>query len=420
MYDLIPTASKAPCITVFGVGGCGCNTINQLSQSTLNDNIKLIAVNTDAQSLAISQCDTQLQIGTETTKGLGAGADPEKGFEAAQESEQTIKEIVELADVIFITGGMGGGTGTGAIPFIASIAVQLNKPFVAVVTTPFEFEGHQRNQLAHAGVENLMQQASSVIVLPNDKLAKTLDKKITLVNAFFESNRILQDVLQGLTATISQSGLINIDLNDFIAVVNHQGRAAMGVARKSEGQDLTHTINNALNNPLLEEVDFSRAKGAIVSVMATEDIELSQYNAIGELLQQQLDPSAMVIIGLTIIPDLSCELELMIIATGIDSDAIEESKTPTKQGSSSAEDVTKTVIIHSDSSTNIIDKSSNNTKENRIDSNANNARFDTSELFCLQDFLVEKSRKEEQKEIAGLDLDSPTCIRWGAKVIGDT
>ncbi|WP_299570094.1 cell division protein FtsZ [uncultured Shewanella sp.] len=415
MYDLIPNTSKAPYITVFGVGGCGCNTINQLSESALNDNIKLIAVNTDAQSLAISQCDTQLQIGTETTKGLGAGADPEKGFEAAQESEQQIKEIIELADVIFITGGMGGGTGTGAIPFIASIAAQLNKPLVAVVTTPFEFEGHQRNLLAQVGVEKLMQQASSVIVLPNDKLIKTLDKKITLVNAFFESNRILQDVLQGLTTTISQSGLINIDLNDFVAVVSHQGRAAMGVARQAEGQDLTHTINSALNNPLLEEVDFSLAKGAIVSVMATEDIELSQYNAIGEILQQQLDPSAMVIIGLTILPELASELELMIIATGIGSDvtATEEIK-PTKQGCSSEEGSTNTVIKNSDSSVNTLVNPNNS----GITRNANNDRFDTSELFCLQDFLIEKSQKEEQKQIADLDLDSPTCIRWGAKVIG--
>lgn len=158
---------------------------------------------------------------------------------------------------------MGGGTGTGAIPFIASVAAELNKPLVAVVTTPFCFEGHQRNQLANTGVEQLMQHANAVIVLPNDKLAETLDKKITLVNAFFESNRILQDVLLGLTTTISQSGIINIDLNDFIAVVSHQGRAAMGVAKQVKGEDLQLTINNALKNPLLEEVDLSHAKGRL-------------------------------------------------------------------------------------------------------------------------------------------------------------
>ncbi|WOT05023.1 cell division protein FtsZ [Shewanella youngdeokensis] len=317
MFDLLTQDHPLPRIAVFGVGGCGCNTINQLAASPLSDNVQLVAVNTDAQSLAASQCNTRLQIGLETTKGLGAGAKPEKGHEAAQESAAQLKELITFADIIFITGGMGGGTGTGAIPFIASIATELNKPLVAVVTTPFSFEGHQRNRLANNGVEQLMQQANAVIVLPNDKLIETLEKKISLLNAFFESNRILQDVLLGLTTTISQSGLINIDLNDFIAVVSHQGRAAMGVAKQEKGEDLQVTINNALKNPLLEEVDLTHAKGAIVSVMATEDIELSQYNSIGASIQQQLDPSALVIIGLTIVPELECELELMIIATGI-------------------------------------------------------------------------------------------------------
>ena len=321
MFDILSQNSQTPRIAVFGVGGCGCNTINQLSQSLLNDNVQLIAVNTDAQSLAISQCCTRLQIGLETTKGLGAGAKPQKGHEAAQESEAQLREFIDLADIIFITGGMGGGTGTGAIPFMASVAAELNKPLVAVVTTPFSFEGDQRSQLAKIRVDQLMQHANAVIVLPNDLLAKKLDKKVTLVNAFFESNRILQDVLQGLTTTISQSGLINIDLNDFVAVVSHQGRAAMGVSKQIHGEDLQLTINNALKNPLLEDVDLTQAKGAIVSVMATENIELSQYHTIGETLHKQLDPSALVIIGLTIVPELDCELELMVIATGIQAPA---------------------------------------------------------------------------------------------------
>jgi cell division protein FtsZ len=376
MFDLLTQNHQSPSIAVFGVGGCGCNTINQLTQSPLSDNVQLIAVNTDAQSLAASQCNTRLQIGLEATKGLGAGANPEKGHEAALESEAQLKELITFADIIFITGGMGGGTGTGAIPFIASVAAELNKPLVAVVTTPFNFEGHQRNLLANNGVEQLMQHANAVIVLPNDKLIETLEKKISLVNAFFESNRILQDVLLGLTTTISQSGLINIDLNDFIAVVSHQGRAAMGVAKQEKGEDLQITINNALKNPLLEEVDLTNAKGAIVSVMATEDIELSQYNNIGASIQQQLDPSALVIIGLTIVPELDCELELMIIATGIQ---------PPSAHSATLVDVA-ILPPHKD-------------------------RFDSLELVNVNDLLKTRSRDGRNDPNYESELDIPTYTR---------
>ncbi|WP_144211428.1 cell division protein FtsZ [Shewanella donghaensis] len=376
MFDLLAQTKQTPRIAVFGIGGCGCNTINQLSQSPLNDNVQLIAVNTDAQSLETSQCETRLQIGLETTKGLGAGAKPQKGHEAAQESEAQLRELIELADIIFFTGGMGGGTGTGAIPFMASIATELNKPLVVVVTTPFSFEGHQRNLLANKGVDELMQHANAVIVLPNDKLAKTLDKKVSLVNAFFESNRILQDVLLGLTTTISQSGLINIDLNDFIAVVDHQGQAAMGVAKQMPGEDLQLTINNALKNPLLEDVDLTHAKGAIVSVMASENIELSQYNFIGETLHQQLDESALVIIGLTIVPELDCELELMVIATGI--------QTPTEHSA---------VIV--DASTITPQKE----------------RFTSVELLNIHEFLKEKSDSSNDDKHDLAELDTPTYTR---------
>ncbi|WP_076539357.1 cell division protein FtsZ [Shewanella sp. UCD-KL21] len=376
MFDLVTQNSPSPRIAVFGVGGCGCNTINQLSQSPLNDNVQLIAVNTDAQSLQAARSSTRLQIGIEATKGLGAGAKPEKGQAAAQESEAQIKELIELADIIFITGGMGGGTGTGAIPFMASVAAALNKPLIAVVTTPFSFEGQQRNRLANEGVDELMQHANAVIVLPNDKLAKTLDKKVSLVNAFFESNRILQDVLLGLTTTISQSGLINIDLNDFIAVVSHHGRAAMGVAKQMPGEELQLTINSALKNPLLADVELTHAKGAIVSVMASENIELSQYNMIGETLLQQLDPSALVIIGLTIVPELDCELELMVIATGIHA--------------------------ATDSAAIIMDD---------VKAPPSTDRFASLELLNLHDFLKEKSAGSNDDSHCLAELDVPTYTR---------
>ncbi|QYJ87202.1 cell division protein FtsZ [Shewanella mesophila] len=375
MFEILTQNSQVPRIAVFGVGGCGCNTINQLIQVPFGDNVHFVAVNTDAQALAASQCSTRLQIGLETTKGLGAGAKPQQGHDAAQESEAELRELIELADIIFITGGMGGGTGTGAIPFMASVAKDLNKPLVAVVSSPFGFEGYQRNQLAKTGVEQLMQYADAVIVLPNDQLSKALDKKVSLVNAFFESNRILQDVLLGLTTTISQSGLINIDLNDFIAVVSHQGRAAMGVAKQVAGEDLLLTINKALKNPLLEDVDLTQAKGAIVSVIATESIELSQYNKIGETLHQQLDPGALVILGLTIVPQLDCELELMVIATGI--------QAPTEG------------LL---------------TQDKVVISQSKNDRFRSAELINVHDFL-EKQASSKHEQPFSTELDIPTYTR---------
>ncbi|WP_163931292.1 cell division protein FtsZ [Paraferrimonas sp. SM1919] len=316
-FDIISQQNKQLNITVLGVGGCGCNTINQLQNTIQNDNVKLVAVNTDSQSLVAAKCETRLQLGPETTRGLGAGANPEVGLAAAAESEDIIRESIEFADVVFLTGGMGGGTGTGAIPYINSLASELNKPVIVVVTTPFSFEGDQRCQQAENGVDKLLDLNNAVIVLPNDKLVETLDKKITMKNAFIESNRILQDVLQGLVTTICQSGMVNVDLNDFITVISHKGRAAMGVARQYESHDIEHTIKKALNNPLLAEVDLSQAQGAIISVLVSDDIELDQYQQICTSVSGQLSPKAVVIIGLTEVENLDCELELMIIATGM-------------------------------------------------------------------------------------------------------
>ncbi|MCG9755438.1 cell division protein FtsZ [Shewanella insulae] len=370
MFDLIPQGGYLPKILVVGVGGCGCNTINQLSQAELSDSVQLVAVNTDAQSLANAQCTSRLQIGDQSTRGLGAGANPEKGLAAAKESEQAINELVEDADLVFITGGMGGGTGTGAMPFIASLVKPLGKPLVAVVTIPFAFEGEQRNRVALQGVEKLAEQANSLIVLPNDKLVAMLDEKITLVNAFNQSNRVLQDVLQGLTVTISQSGLINIDLNDFVTVISHQGRAAMGVARQQGRETLADTVAQALNNQLLEEMELSKAKGAIVSVVATEAVELNQYHAIGDLVHQHLGSQAQVIIGLSIVPELECELEIMVIATGMP--GAREVSQPSE-------------------------------------------RFNNAELLNITDFLKERGeplvREEETHEISPEVYDIPSCIR---------
>ncbi len=318
MFELVPKNGHTPRIIVFGVGGCGCNTINQLSQVSLNENVQLAAVNTDTQSLEASTCNISLQIGAEVTKGLGAGSNPQKGLEAAQESKAEIEELISTADIVFVTGGMGGGTGTGAIPFIASIAEQQNKPLLAIVTTPFRIEGEKRVSFAQDGVDKLKEHANSLIVLPNDKLIETLDKKISVKNAFIESNRVLQDVLVGLTAIITQSGFINIDLNDFIAVVSHKGRAAMGVARLEDGEELADTITKALKNPLLEDIDLTNTKGAIISVIATSEIELNRYYGIIDLVQQQLNGKALLINGLTFVDELDCELELMVIATGIE------------------------------------------------------------------------------------------------------
>ncbi|WP_297895668.1 cell division protein FtsZ [Shewanella sp.] len=330
MFELITneSATTQPKLMVFGVGGCGCNTIHQLSQVNLPTSVELVSVNTDAQSMAATHSHFSIQIGPQTTKGLGAGAKPDVGCAAAIESAETLKQQMQNADIIFITAGLGGGTGTGALPQVAKFARELAKPVIAVVTLPFGFEGHHRAMNAKAGLNELLSCANAVIVLPNDKLAEVLGAKVTLLNAFNESNKILQDVLLGLANTISQAGLINIDLNDFISVISRQGRAAMGVSQLTQNEDLTTTVKRAMQNPLLDDVDLSQAQAAIVSVVAKDTIELSQYNQIGATVHQQLPSDALVIIGLTVDPNLTTELEVMVIATGITNQPLEDESIP--------------------------------------------------------------------------------------------
>lgn len=319
MFELIhETATGAmPKLTVFGVGGCGCNTINQLSQVNLPSSVELISVNTDAQAMAATSSHYRIQIGPQTTKGLGAGAKPDVGCAAAIESAQALTEQMQHSDIVFLTAGLGGGTGTGALPQVAKLARELTKPVIAVVTMPFSFEGQHRKTNAEAGLQELLESANAVIVLPNDKLAEVLGAKVTLLNAFKESNKILQDVLLGLANTISQAGLINIDLNDFISVISRQGRAAMGVSSLQGDEDLISAVKRAMQHPLLDNIELNQAQAAIVSVVAKDTIELSQYNQIGATVHEQLPRDALVIIGLTIDPNLESELEIMVIATGI-------------------------------------------------------------------------------------------------------
>lgn len=319
MFELISegSASTMPKLTVLGVGGCGCNTINQLSHANLPPSVELVSVNTDAQAMAATSSHARIQIGPQTTRGLGAGAKPDVGCAAAIESAQELSQQMQHADIVFLTAGLGGGTGTGALPQVARLARELLKPVIAVVTTPFSFEGQHRAANAEAGLQALLESANAVIVLPNDKLAEVLGAKVTLLNAFKESNKILQDVLLGLATTISQAGLINIDLNDFISVISRQGRAAMGVSNLKADDDLVSAVKRAMQHPLLDNIQLNQAQAAIVSVVAKDTIELSQYNQIGATVHEQLPKDALVIIGLTIDPELESELEIMVIATGI-------------------------------------------------------------------------------------------------------
>ncbi|MGL5360531.1 MAG: cell division protein FtsZ, partial [Shewanella sp.] len=304
MFELISegAASAMPKLIVLGVGGCGCNTINQLSQVNLPPSVELVSVNTDAQAMAATSSHARIQIGPQTTRGLGAGAKPDVGCAAAIESAQELSQQMQHADIVFLTAGLGGGTGTGALPQVARLARDLAKPVIAIVTMPFSFEGQHRAANAEAGLQELLGSANAVIVLPNDKLAEVLGAKVTLLNAFKESNKILQDVLLGLANTISQVGLINIDLNDFISVISRQGRAAMGVSHLNGEGDLVATVKRAMQHPLLDNIELNRAQAAIVSVVAKDTLELSQYNQIGATVHEQLPKDALVIIGLTIEP----------------------------------------------------------------------------------------------------------------------
>lgn len=311
--------SKSPhsaVIKVIGVGGGGGNAVEHMVQENI-EGVEFICANTDAQALKKSNAQVILQLGEEITKGLGAGADPEIGRKAAEENTDRIHELLSGTDMVFITAGMGGGTGTGAAPVIARIAKQIGILTVAVVTKPFVFEGKKRLHAAEQGIQTLTQDVDSLITIPNTKLLTVLGKNITLLNAFKVANNVLLGAVQGIAELITRPGLINVDFADVRTVMSEMGMAMMGTGVSAGEFRAREAAEAAISSPLLEDIDITNARGVLVNITAGLDMSIGEFEAVGEVIKSFASENATVVVGTVIDPEMADELRVTVVVTGL-------------------------------------------------------------------------------------------------------
>ncbi len=312
-----PTNTTFAKIKVLGVGGGGGNAVNSMIESNQIQGVEFIAVNTDAQALLTSKADTKIQIGSNFTKGLGSGADPEVGRAAAEESREKIKDLLFDSDMVFITAGMGGGTGTGASPVIAEIAKETGALTVAVVTKPFVFEGIRRMQTAEEGIDALKDNVDTLIVIPNQRLMDVVDKKMTLIDAFHLADNVLGQGVQGISDLITVPGLINVDFADVRTIMSDSGTALMGIGQASGENRAATAARMAISSPLLE-VSIDGARGILYNIVGGPDMTMSEVSDASAIISNSADPEANIIFGATINEDLGSNIKISVIATGFD------------------------------------------------------------------------------------------------------
>ena len=318
MFTFEPVGSQGDdaVIKVIGVGGGGGNAIEHMVREGI-EGVHFIAINTDAQALRNSGAETTVQIGANITKGLGAGANPEIGREAALENRDEIRQMLEGCDMVFISAGMGGGTGTGAAPVVAEIAKELGILTVAVVTKPFNFEGKKRMSYALQGIEELSKHVDSLITIPNDKLLKVLGKGVSLLEAFKAANDVLLGAVQGIAELITRPGLINVDFADVRTVMREMGTAMMGTGHARGDDRAEDAAEKAISSPLLEDVDLAGARGILVNITAGMDVTMEEFEIVGNAVKGFASENATVVVGAVIDPNMEDELRVTVVATGI-------------------------------------------------------------------------------------------------------
>lgn len=317
MFELVESVTQSALIKVIGVGGGGGNAVQYMVDTEV-EGVEFICANTDAQALSRNAARTALHIGGELTKGLGAGANPEIGRQAALEDRERIAETLAGADMVFITAGMGGGTGTGAAPVVAEVARELGILTVAVVTRPFPFEGRKRMKIAEAGIADLRDAVDSLIIIPNEKLMQVLGKNCSLVNAFSAANDVLKGAVQGIADLITRPGMINVDFADVRTVMSEMGMAMMGTALARGDSRAEEAAEAAIRSPLLEDIDLRGASGILVNIAAGEDLSLGEFTEVGNIVEQYADEDATIVVGTVIDPSLGEELKVTVVATGLD------------------------------------------------------------------------------------------------------
>jgi cell division protein FtsZ len=316
MFELVDNLHQNAVIKVIGVGGGGGNAVKHMIASKI-EGVEFICANTDSQALKDIDARTVLQLGNSMTKGLGAGANPEIGRQAAMEDRERIAEVLRGADMVFIAAGMGGGTGTGAAPVVAEVARDLGILTVAVVTKPFPFEGRKRMVIADAGIKELGERVDSLITIPNEKLLSVLGKSTSLLDAFKAANNVLLGAVQGIADLIIRPGMINVDFADVRTVMSEMGMAMMGTGRATGENRAREAAEAAIRSPLLEDVNLQGARGILVNITAGIDLSLGEYSEVGSIIEEFASGDATVVVGTVIDPELTNELRVTVVATGL-------------------------------------------------------------------------------------------------------
>lgn len=329
MFELMDNKSQSAIIKVIGVGGGGGNAVEHMVCASI-EGVDFICANTDAQALDKASSRTVIQIGTHITKGLGAGANPDIGRQAAMEDRDRIEETLAGADMVFITAGMGGGTGTGGAPIVAQVAKEMGILTVAVVTKPFPFEGKKRMDVADEGINELKKYVDSLITIPNEKLLTVLGKQITLLDAFKAANNVLLGAVQGIAELITRPGLINVDFADVRTVMSEMGMAMMGTGIAKGEDRAREAAERAVSSPLLEDVDLSGARGILVNVTAGLDMAIGEFEEVGNTIKDFASENATVVVGTVIDPEMSDELRVTVVATGLGQSSASVSEQPVK------------------------------------------------------------------------------------------
>ena len=316
MFELVDNIPQSAVIKVIGVGGGGGNAVHHMISNQV-DGVDFICANTDSQALSNLKAKTVLQMGTSITRGLGAGANPEIGRQAALEDREQIADILSGADMVFITAGMGGGTGTGAAPIVAEVAREMGILTVAVVTRPFPFEGKKRSSIAEQGIEQLSASVDSLITIPNEKLLEVLGKEASLLEAFKAANDVLLGAVKGIADLIMHPGMINVDFADVKTVMSEMGMAMMGTGFASGEDRAREAAESAIRSPLLEDVNLQGARGTLVNITAGENLSLGEFSEVGDTVEEFASDDATVVVGTVIDPTLGDEMRVTVVATGL-------------------------------------------------------------------------------------------------------
>ncbi len=316
MFELMDSYSQNAVIKVIGVGGGGGNAVQNMLNADI-EGVEFICANTDAQALSNAKSRTTLQLGADITKGLGAGANPEIGRQSALEDRERVMDVLEGADMVFITAGMGGGTGTGAAPVVAQVAKEMGILTVAVITKPFPFEGKKRAEVATDGIAELSKYVDSLITIPNEKLLSVLGPDITLLQAFKAANDVLLGAVQGIAELITGSGLINVDFADVRTVMSEMGMAMMGTGIGTGEDRARIAAEAAIASPLLEDVNLAGARGILVNITSGPDLSMGQFEEVGNIVKDFASENATVVVGTVINPDMADEVRVTVVATGL-------------------------------------------------------------------------------------------------------